>query len=54
MSQENKKIRHLQNCETSADTIIECSVLVADDSLNVHSRKKRKEEAEQTLYLNRI
>jgi hypothetical protein len=53
MSQENKKARHLQNCKIAPDSIPECSVLVAYGSLNVPSRK-RKEEAKQTLYLNRI
>jgi hypothetical protein len=53
MSQENRKARHLQNCTIVAGSIPECAILEADGSLNVPSRK-RKEEAEQTLYLNRI
>jgi len=53
MSQENEKAKRLQNCKVTTDSIPECAVLVAEDSLKVPSRK-RKEEAEQTLYLNRI
>jgi hypothetical protein len=49
MSQKNEA-RHLSNCQIAAE-----STVIATDvsTLNVPSRK-RKEDAKQSLYLNRI
>jgi hypothetical protein len=52
MSQKIQKIRHLSNCHASTEDLPErCAVI--DSSSNVSS-EKRKEEANQQLYLKRI
>jgi hypothetical protein len=49
MSQKTK-IRHSSNCQITAET---AAVALTDAGLNV-PLTKRKEDAKQTLYLNRI
>ena len=55
MSQRNEKVRHLSNCRITPEGIPkECVVIAAESrSSNVPSQK-RKEEANQLFYLNRI
>ncbi|MGA3288985.1 MAG: hypothetical protein ABSD42_01935 [Candidatus Bathyarchaeia archaeon] len=49
MSQKNKA-RHLSNCQMAAESAV---IAMADGTSNVPMRK-RKEDAKQILYLNRI
>jgi len=52
MTEKTQKIRHLSDCQTSTEALPErCAVI--HSSLEV-SFEKRKEEANQQLYLKRI
>ena len=54
MSHKNAETRH-QKCKLQADTAPEaCAVIAAESSTTMVSLQKRKEEARETLYLNRI
>jgi hypothetical protein len=49
MSQKNKA-RHLSNCQITAES----AVITTDSSTSNVPTRKRKEDAKQILYLNRI
>jgi len=49
MSQKNKA-RHLSNCQMAAES----AVIATDGSTSNVPTRKRKEDAKQILYLNRI
>lgn len=55
MSQRNEKVRRLSNCQIAPESIPEeCAVIVAESSSSNVPSQKRKEEAMQLIYLNRI
>jgi len=55
MSHENGKAGHRQKCKLSAESIPHgCTIVVGKSSNSKVSLQKRKEEAKQTLYLNRV
>jgi hypothetical protein len=54
MSQVNEQARHVPTGKKSESVTQECPIIVADSgSLNVPSRK-RKEDAEPILYIDRV
>jgi hypothetical protein len=54
MSHGNEEAKHLRNCKTPESVQQECTVIVTGtDRLNVPSQK-RKEAAEEPLYLKRV
>jgi hypothetical protein len=55
MSPKNQKIRHLSNCQVASGSIPEgCAVITVKRSSSNMPSAKRKEEANQQLYLKRI
>jgi len=55
MSQEKEETRHPQESKLLSESISQgCAVITAESSHLKVPLKKRKKEAKQTLYLNRI
>ncbi len=55
MSQENAEAKQVQTCRLLPDSIPKgCAVISAESSKPKVPLQKRKEEAKETLYLNRV